>query len=163
MAALLDEPSWEFDPGPIARPHGTCGSGPVRRTGAEHAGQRLAQVALGMGTQLVAARQVEPGEHHDLIARPQVLGTLRDLLIEADPRPRRAVALVRRIVEDPQGRLHPPDRHQAVARLHNNSLLVRRGHGPHGCPDGSLWTAITRLHDPRSCPSNGGDARLAAR
>jgi hypothetical protein len=36
-----------------------------------------------MHAQLVARRQVEPGEHHDLIARPQVLGILRDLLIEA--------------------------------------------------------------------------------
>src|SRR6266568_8110784 len=35
-----------------------------------------------MRAQLVAARQVEPGEHHDLIARSQVLGTLRDLLLE---------------------------------------------------------------------------------
>jgi hypothetical protein len=87
------------------------------------------------GCVLVAGRQVEPGEHHDLIARPQVLDTLRDLLIEADPRPRRAVALVRRIVEDPQGRLHPPDRHQAVARLHKNSLLAGRGHHLQGCPD----------------------------
>src|SRR5690349_14095842 len=82
---------------------------------------------------------MEPGEHHDLVARPQVLGTLRDLLIEADPRPRRAFALVRRIVEDPQGRLHPPDRHQAVARLHNNSLLAGSGHGPRDCPDRSIW------------------------
>ena len=57
---------------------------------------------------------------------PQILGTLRDLLIEADPRPRRAFALVRRIIEDPQGRLHPPDRHQAVARLHKTSLLAGR-------------------------------------
>src|SRR6516162_180681 len=87
-----------------------------------------------MRAQLVAGRQVEPGEHYDLIARLQVLGTLRDLLIEADPRPRRAFALVRRIVEDLQGRLHPADRHQGVARLHNNSLLVGRGHRPRGCP-----------------------------
>ena len=47
-----------------------------------------------MRAQLVAGRQVEPGEHHDLIARPQILGTLRDPLIEADPRPRRALASV---------------------------------------------------------------------
>jgi DNA glycosylase AlkZ-like len=66
----------------------------------------------------------KPGEHHDLIARAQVPGALRDLLIEADPRPGRAVALVRRIIEDLQGRLHPPDRHQAVARLHKTSLLA---------------------------------------
>ena len=88
-----------------------------------------------MRAQLVAGRQVEPGEHHDLVARSQVLGALRDLLIEADPRPRRAFALVRRIVEDAQGRLHPPDRHEAVARLHKNILLVGRGHGPRGCAD----------------------------
>ena len=43
-----------------------------------------------MRAQLVAERQVEPGEHHDLVARSQVFGTLRDLLTEADPRPRRA-------------------------------------------------------------------------
>src|SRR5690242_20714207 len=91
-----------------------------------------AHVVLGMGAQLVAGRQVESGEHHDLVARPQVLGTLRDLLIEADPRPRRAFALVRRSVEDPQGRLHPPDRHQAVARKHTSSLPPPAGtaHGP---------------------------------
>src|SRR6516162_1335652 len=80
-----------------------------------------------MRAQLVAGRQVEPGEHHDLVARSQVLGALRDLLIEADPRPRRAFALVRRIVEDAQGRLHPPDRHEAVARLHKNSLSSAAG------------------------------------
>ena len=94
-----------------------------------------AHVVLGMRAQLVAVRQVKPGEHHDLIARSQVLGALRDMLIEADPRQRRAFALVRRIVEDAQGRLHPPDRHEAVTRLHKNSLPVGRGHGPHGCPD----------------------------
>jgi len=67
-----------------------------------------AHVVLGMRAQLVAGRQVEPGEHHDLVARSQVLGTLRDLLTEADPRPRRAFALVRRIVEDPRAdRTHP--------------------------------------------------------
>jgi hypothetical protein len=44
--------------------------------------------------------------------------------------PGRAVTLVRRIVEDPQGRLHPPDRHEAVARLHTNSQPADRGHGP---------------------------------
>lgn len=79
-----------------------------------------------------------------LFARPQVPGALRDLLIEADPRPGRAFALVRRIVEDPQRRLHPPDRHQAVARLHNNSLLAGRGHGPRGCPDRSICTRPCR-------------------
>lgn len=73
-----------------------------------------------------------------LIARPQVLGALRDVLIEADPRPGRSVALLWRIVRDPQGRLHPPDRHKAVARLHNTSLLV--GWGPRGCPDRSICT-----------------------
>jgi hypothetical protein len=74
---------------------------------------------------------VKPGEHHNFVARPQVPGTLRDLLIEADLRPRRILALVRRIVEDPQDRLHPPDRHEIVAGLHKNSLLVGRGYGPH--------------------------------
>jgi hypothetical protein len=131
--------SVDFNPKPLARHDaGTVQADrvrPIRRTGAEHAGQRLAHVVLGMRAQLVAGRQVQPAEHHDLIARPQVLGTLRDLLIEADPRPGRAFALVRRIVEDLQGRLHPPDRHEAVARLHKNSLLVGRGHGPRGCPD----------------------------
>src|SRR5436190_20526127 len=109
-----------------------------------------------MRAQLVAGRQVEPGEHHDLVARSQVLGTLRDLLIEADPRPRRAFALVRRIGEDPQRRLHPPDRHKAVAFLHKNSLLVGRGHGPRGCPDRSIWA--------RPCWSCGlAEANWAAR
>jgi len=130
-----------FNPKPGARHNaGTVQADrvwPIGRTGTEHAGKRLAHVVLGMRAQLVAARQVEPGEHHDLIARAQVPGTLRDLLIEADPRPGRAFALVRRIVEDPQGRLHPPDRHEAVARLHKNSLLAGRGHGPRGCPDRS--------------------------
>jgi hypothetical protein len=129
----------EFNPEPVARPDAgpvqADGVRPIGRAGAEHAGQRPAQVVLGMRAQLVAGRQVQSAEHHDLVARPQVLGTLRDLLIEADPRPGRAVALVRRIVEDPQGRLHPPDRHQAVARLHTNSLLAGRGHGPQGCKD----------------------------
>ena len=45
------------------------------------------------------------------------------------------LALVRRIVENPQGRLHPPDRYEAIARLHNNSLLAGRGHSRRGCPD----------------------------
>ena len=82
-----------------------------------------------MGGQLVAPRQVEPDEHHDLVTPSQVLGTLRDVLIEADLRPRRAFALVRGIVEDPYGRLHPPDRHEAIACLHKNSLINRCGHG----------------------------------
>src|SRR5215813_5653129 len=100
---------------------------PVGRTGAEHAGKRLAHVVLGMRGQLVAGRQVKPGEHHDLVAWAQVLGTLRDLRLEADPRPRRALALVRRIIEDLQRGLHPTDRHEAVARLHNKSLLTAAG------------------------------------
>jgi len=100
------------------------GVGPVGRTGDEHAGQRLTHVVLGMRSQLVARRQVQPGEHHDLVARPQVLGAVGDLLLEADPRPRRAVALVRRIIEVLQRGLHPTDRHEAIARLHNNSLLT---------------------------------------
>jgi len=100
-------------------------------------------VVLGMGAQLVAGRQVQPGEHHDLVARSQVHGTLRDLLIEADPRPGRAVALVRRLVEDSQGRLHPPDRHQAVAHLHEDSLLAGRGHGTRGCPACSRARVVT--------------------
>jgi acyl-CoA reductase-like NAD-dependent aldehyde dehydrogenase len=106
------------------------------------------------------------------IARPQVLGTLRDLLIEADPRPRRAVALVRRIAGDPQGGLHPPDRHEAVARLHNNSLLAGRGHGPRGAhpdslseigartvPPGPVRLAVAWLSAPDRCRSLAGEAR----
>jgi hypothetical protein len=127
----------DLDPEPVAgQDAGTVqpdGVRPVGRTGAEHAGQRLAHVVLGMGAQLVAGRQVQPGEHHDLIARPQVLGALGDLLIEADPRPGRAVALVRRIAGDFQGRLYPPDRHQAVAHLHDNSVLAGLGAGPALC------------------------------
>src|SRR5579859_5815873 len=114
----------EFNPEPVARHDaGTVqadGVRPIGRTGAEHAGKRLAHVALGMRAQLVAWRQVEPGEHHDLVARSQVLGALRDLLVEADPCLGCAFALVRRIAGDLQGRLHPPDRHEAVARLHEN-------------------------------------------
>src|SRR5579859_1529659 len=138
----------DFNPEPVARHDaGTVqadGVRPIGRTGAEHAGKRLAHVVLGMRAQLIAERQVEPGKHHDLVARSQVLGTLCDLLIEADPRPRRAFALVRRIIEEPQGRLHPPDRHEAVARLHKNSVLVGRGHRARGCPDRSICTRPCR-------------------
>src|SRR6516165_2858899 len=109
-----------------------------------------------MRAQLVAGRQVQPGEHHDLIARAQVLGTLRDLLIEADPRPGRAFTLVRRIVEDPQGRLHPPDRHQAVIRLYNNSLLAGRGHGPRGAQiDPSALARVGMAGSPKPSRSTG--------
>ena len=86
--------SVDFNPKPVARHDaGTVQADrvrPIGRTGTEYAGKRLAHVALGMRAQLVAGRQVEPGEHHDLIARAQVLGALRDPLIEADPRPGRA-------------------------------------------------------------------------
>jgi hypothetical protein len=113
-----------FDPEPGARHDaGTVQADrvrPIGRTGTEHAGQRLAHVVLGMRAQLVAGRQVQPGEHHDLIARAQVLGALRDLLIEADPRPRRAFALVRRIRRGPAGPTAPtrsalPNRKSSVA------------------------------------------------
>lgn len=57
----------------------------------------------GVRAELVARRQVEPGEHHDLVAWPQVLGTFREVLIEADPRARRAFTLVRRSVEGAVG------------------------------------------------------------
>src|SRR5215469_18388177 len=76
-----------------------------------------------MRAQLIPWRQVKPGEHNNLVTRTQVPRAVGDLLIETDPRRRSALPLVRRIVEDPQGRLHPPDRHQAVVRLHNDSLL----------------------------------------
>jgi hypothetical protein len=49
-----------------------------------------------------------------------------------------------------QGRLHPPDRHQAVARLHTNSLLAGRWHGPWGCPDRSICTRPCWVADSRS-------------
>jgi hypothetical protein len=35
-------------------------------------------------------------------------------------------------------RLYPPDRHEALARLHETSLLVGREHGPQGCPGRSV-------------------------
>jgi hypothetical protein len=87
-AADIEMPTWPF------RRRGFVARGSLTRaSGSEHAGKRLAQVVLGMRAQLVAGRQVEPGEHHDLVARSQILGTLGDLLIEADPRPERAVRI----------------------------------------------------------------------
>jgi hypothetical protein len=124
----VNPPVMRQDAGPVQADR----VGPVGRAGAEHTGQRPAHVILGVRAQLVAGRQMKPGEPHNRIARPQIAGPSATCSSKRINTRNRALALVRRITGDLQGRLHPPDRHKAVARLTRTVCSPATGPAPEG-------------------------------
>src|SRR5688572_32344896 len=88
----------------------TDGIGPVLRPRAEDAGERRGGVVARVDRQHRAVATVEPGEHQDLAAGPQLPGRFRHRRIELEPGLRRAlVALLRRLVARAQGRADDAD------------------------------------------------------
>jgi hypothetical protein len=74
------------------------GVGPIRGAGAEDSPQRAVRVIARPGDQFVALCPVQPGQHEDLGAGPEITDPFADGGLEHDPGRRRAlVALARRL------------------------------------------------------------------
>jgi hypothetical protein len=66
-----------------------------------------------------SVREVQPGDHDDVVARPKPVERLPDVWVEDQPAVRRAlVALTRRGGRIGYRRLDPPDRSQYMLRFH---------------------------------------------
>src|SRR5205085_3123478 len=95
--------------------------GPVRRSGREHAGQRVGRIAARVHLEHVAGGAVQPADHDELVAGGEPRQRGRERRLDLEPRIGRAfVALARRVGRCVQGR---PD----VADDLQGGLLL--GHG----------------------------------
>ena len=92
---------------------------PMLRSRREHAANGSIQVSAGMHLPNASIREVQPGDHDDVVARPKPVECLPDVWVEDQPAVRRAlVALTRRDGRIAYRRLNPPDRSQYEVSCH---------------------------------------------